>query len=182
MYLWWSLGVLYLHDMPDESYRRRLRALLLYLCDVFRALIKCCSLCLCGSKSTLNLNALRQSSEAVWKSRWPSWAPRSYHFLTLTPLLSQLVNLPGWKVLTDTSANNMFDGSITNLLSMLCISVEVFSRAQAKRDKSLNHFKFCRFCWSFFEWRCCKHGSERVNVVSVEVRQQWSWTFKDRAQ
>ena len=60
MYLWWSLCTLYLHAcqvrctkgctsggiyvhciycVPGESCRRRLRSLLLYLCDVFRALI-----------------------------------------------------------------------------------------------------------------------------------------------
>ena len=31
---------------------------------------------LCGRKATLNLNSDTQSSGAVWKSRWPSWAPR----------------------------------------------------------------------------------------------------------
>ena len=54
IYAWWSLCTLYLHAcqmvmvefmylvftrMPGESYRRRLRSLLLYLCYVFRALI-----------------------------------------------------------------------------------------------------------------------------------------------
>ena len=41
-----------------------------------------------------------------------------------------------------TPANNTFDGPITNLLSMLCILVEILSPAQAKREKSLNDFKF----------------------------------------
>ena len=35
--LWWSLCTLYVHAMSGESYRRRLRSLLLYLCYVFRA-------------------------------------------------------------------------------------------------------------------------------------------------
>ena len=54
MYFWWSLCTLYssfedvllvefmylvFTRMPGESYRRRLRSLLLCLCDVFRALI-----------------------------------------------------------------------------------------------------------------------------------------------
>ena len=39
-------------------------------------------------------------------------------------------------------ANNIFDGPITNLLSILCILVEVLSRAHANRGKSLNDFKF----------------------------------------
>ena len=39
MYLWWSLCTLWsVTRMPDESYRRRLRSLLLYLCYVFRTL------------------------------------------------------------------------------------------------------------------------------------------------
>ena len=42
--LWWSLCTLCCipcTSMPDESYRRRLRVLLLYLCYVFRVLILC---------------------------------------------------------------------------------------------------------------------------------------------
>ena len=39
-------------------------------------------------------------------------------------------------------ANSIFDGSITNLLSILCIWVKVLSRAHANRGKSLNDFKF----------------------------------------
>ena len=42
---------------------------------------------------------------------------------------------------TYTPANSIFDRPITNLLSILCILAEVLSRAQAKRGKSLNHFK-----------------------------------------
>ena len=43
-------------------------------------------------------------------------------------------------------ANNIFDGPITNLLSVLCVLVEVLSRAHAKRG------------------RCSKHGSEGVKT------------------
>ena len=39
-------------------------------------------------------------------------------------------------------ANSTFDGPITNLLSVLCILVEVLSRARVKRENSLNGFKF----------------------------------------
>ena len=46
MYLWWSSCTLYLFTrMPGESYRRRLRSLLFYLCYLFQALINslvCC--------------------------------------------------------------------------------------------------------------------------------------------
>ena len=43
---------------------------------------------------------------------------------------------------TYTPANSIFDGSITSLLSILCILVEILSRAQAKTGESLNDFKF----------------------------------------
>ena len=43
---------------------------------------------------------------------------------------------------TYTPANSVFDGPITDLLSVLCVLVEVLSRAHAKREKSLNGFKF----------------------------------------
>ena len=43
---------------------------------------------------------------------------------------------------TYTPANSMFDGPIRNLFSILCILVEVLSRAHAKRVKSFNDFKF----------------------------------------
>ena len=46
---------------------------------------------------------------------------------------------------TYTPTNIIFDGPITNLLSILRISVEVLSRAHAKRAKSLNDFKFGLF-------------------------------------
>ena len=38
--------------------------------------------------------------------------------------------------------NSIFDGPITNLLSILCILIEIVSRARAKGGKSLNDFKF----------------------------------------
>ena len=41
-----------------------------------------------------------------------------------------------------TPANSMFGGPIRNLFSVLCILVEVLSRAHAKRVKSLKDFKF----------------------------------------
>ena len=43
--------------MPGESYRRRLRSLLLYLCYVFRAQVQ--QLCLCASVSCLKFELLR---------------------------------------------------------------------------------------------------------------------------
>ena len=43
---------------------------------------------------------------------------------------------------TYTPANSIFDGPVTTLLSLLCVLVEVLSRAHAKREKSLHDFKF----------------------------------------
>ena len=43
---------------------------------------------------------------------------------------------------TCTLANNIFDGSITNLLSILQILIEFLSPAHAKGRKSQNDFKF----------------------------------------
>ena len=41
---------------------------------------------------------------------------------------------------TDTPANSIFDGPLTNMLSVRCILVEGLSSAQAKRGKSLNQY------------------------------------------
>ena len=43
---------------------------------------------------------------------------------------------------TDTPANSIFDGPITILLSILCILIEVLSRADAKKGKRLMISKF----------------------------------------
>ena len=42
-------------------------------------------------------------------------------------------------------ANSIFDGSITNLISIPCISIEVLSRAYAKGRKGLINYKFGTF-------------------------------------
>ena len=49
----------------------------------------------------------------------------------LTPSLPQPVRFPG----TYTPANSIFDGPITNLLSILCILIEILSRAHTKGTK-----------------------------------------------
>ena len=50
---------------------------------------------------------------------------------------------------TYTLANSIFDGPITTLLSILCILVEVLSRAHAKKGKCRNDFKFGTFIGRF---------------------------------
>ena len=67
--------------------------------------------------------------------------------LLLTPSLPQPVRFPGSKVHTYTLANSMFDGPITNLLSILSISIEVLPGTHAAGGGgggggSLNDFKF----------------------------------------
>ena len=46
-------------------------------------------------------------------------------------------------------ANSVFDGPITNLLSVLCIVAEILSRAHAKWEESVNDFKFGTFIGRF---------------------------------
>ena len=48
-----------------------------------------------------------------------------------------------------TATNNIFDGPITNLLSVLCILIEVLSLAHAKEENSCNDFKFGTFIGCF---------------------------------
>ena len=65
-------------------------------------------------------------------------------FFFLTSLLPQLVKFPGY-----TPENSTCDGPITNLPSILCILIEILSRARAKWAKSLNDFKFGTFIARF---------------------------------
>ena len=62
--------------------------------------------------------------------------------LTLTASLPQPVKFPVRKVHPYTPANNIFDGPVTNLLSVLCIFIEALSRTHAKGGQSRNNFKF----------------------------------------
>ena len=50
---------------------------------------------------------------------------------------------------TYTPANSTFNGRRTNLLSILCTVIEVFSRGLANGEKSLNDFKFGTFIGRF---------------------------------
>ena len=46
-------------------------------------------------------------------------------------------------------ADGIFDGPVTNLLSVLCILIELFWRAHVKGGKKLNGFKFGTFIGHF---------------------------------
>ena len=50
---------------------------------------------------------------------------------------------------TYTPANSIFDGPISNLLSILCSLIEIISRALAKGWGSFNDFKFGTFIGHF---------------------------------
>ena len=62
-------------------------------------------------------------------------------------------------------ANSIFDGPITNLLSVLCILVEILSCAHVKRGKSCNDFKFGTSIGSFLS-----DGAASVAVQMLMVR------------
>ena len=64
-------------------------------------------------------------------------------------------------------AKCIFDGSITTLLSMLWILVEVLSCVHAKREEKPRWFQLWHFCWLFLDWWCGKHSSERVKFWSI---------------
>ena len=59
------------------------------------------------------------------------------HDSMLTSSLPQRVTLPGSKRQTYTPANSIFDGPISNLLSVLCILTGILSRAHARGKKAL---------------------------------------------
>ena len=69
--------------------------------------------------------------------------------LNLTPSLPQPVKFPAERC-TDAPANSMFSGPVTHLLSVLCVLMELLSRASAKkRTKRLQGFKFRAFIGRF---------------------------------
>ena len=72
-----------------------------------------------------------------WLYCWLDWVLRESDKVTVTPSLPQLVNFLGWKVHTDMPANSIFDGPITNLLSILCVWIEILWCAHAKRGGAL---------------------------------------------
>ena len=61
------------------------------------------------------------------------------------PFTAPACKISGLKSTTYMPANSIFDGPITNLLSIRRSFIEIFSRAHAKGEKSLNGFKFDTF-------------------------------------
>ena len=67
----------------------------------------------------------------------------------LTPSIPQPLKCPGRKVHIYTPLSSIFDGPVTNLLSMLCILTEILSRAHTKGAESHNGFKSGTFIGRF---------------------------------
>ena len=77
-------------------------------------------------------------------------------------------------MLSYTRANSIFDGLITNLLSVLCILIEAFSPARAQGEKAFNNLKFGTFIGRFSNedaasmavngliWSCCLKPPEVI--------------------
>ena len=63
---------------------------------------------------------------------------------------------------TYTPANSVFDGPVTNLLLVLCVLVEILSRAHTKREKNHDDFQFGTVTDRFPSDGGHKPGSGRV--------------------
>ena len=59
--------------------------------------------------------------------------------------------------------DGIFDGPVTNLLSVLCILIELFWRAHVKGGKKLNGFKSGTFIGRFLS-----DGNGRVKSMAVK--------------
>ena len=75
--------------------------------------------------------------------------PLENKLASLTPSLPQPVKCPGGKAYTHTPANSTFDSPVTNLPSILCILIEVLSRAHGGGWGGLNDFSFGTFIGRF---------------------------------
>ena len=82
-----------------------------------------------------------------------SWSPPIplWRQLDINPFTATACEMPdpGWKVHTYAPANSIFDGPITDLLSTLCILIEVLSCVCVKGRKGLNGFRFGTFVGRF---------------------------------
>ena len=76
--------------------------------------------------------------------------PAGICFKTINPITAPACKIPGVNMPTYTPPNSIFDGPITNLLSILCILIEIHSRGHAEGGNS--------FTWS------CRRG-KFIHVV-----------------
>ena len=70
--------------------------------------------------------------------------------------------------------DSVFDDSVTNLLSTLCILIEVLSRAHAKGEKSLNDFKFGTFIGRFSSDGTPSMAVKGLKERSISPSREWS--------
>ena len=116
----------------------------------------------------------------------------------VNPFTAPACKISWLKKHTYTPANSVFDGPITNLLSILCILIEILSRAHAKEEKSLNPFtapackisglKDSRTHLQTAYFQCCNHLSSMLCVLMkivshrpVRKRRQKSWMVSNFA-
>ena len=71
----------------------------------------------------------------------------------------------------DTPANSIFDETIASLLSILCILIEVLSRAHSKGGKSLNDFNLGTFIGSFLSDGAACTAVKGLNLLSLQRSQ-----------
>ena len=83
-------------------------------------------------------------------SVWPVLILLPMAAVFLTPSLPQPVKFPAERC-TDAPVNSIFSGSLTHLLSVLCVSMKILSHASAKKQKQkrLKGFKFPTFAGRF---------------------------------
>ena len=111
------------------------------------------------------------TSACTLKSQTP------YCLDTLTPSLPQPVKMFGLKSTPYTTENSIFDGPITNLLSVLCILIEVLSHADAKGAQRLNNFEFGTFIGHFPSDHVASLAVKRLNCKCM--CQSLTSTFKE---
>ena len=76
-------------------------------------------------------------------------------FLQFNPFTPQACKISGLKSarIQYMPENSIFDCPVTNLLSVLCILIDVLSHAYVKGGRSLNDFKFGTFIGRFPAWQ-----------------------------
>ena len=67
------------------------------------------------------------------------------------------------------SANSIFDGPITNLLSVLCILIEILSGAHTTEKKSRNGFKFGTFVGCFPSDGATSMAVKGLSLLTIQL-------------
>ena len=72
---------------------------------------------------------------------------------------------------TYSPANSIFDGLVTDLLSVLCILIEVLSHARVKGKKGLHDFKFGIFTGCFLSDSTGTMAVQGLNALEISILQ-----------